>query len=314
MTEDLVLPVPDELPAMYLVPVSMPDGHAQRIAAAAVARRVAEPLRGLTRRLIGTPALVVALRPLAAFSSLPPEQIAADGIAPSADSEFVAFAAMSAPRPGPVHEWITRAAAAAFAADLDLPIVDAFTRRVLNADDALATLPGATRLTDVDGGFRLADWVMVQQAERCLTTKGLGRFGLPELKADDVPLELHPAWTVALTGLGHRVLELLRCELRRDSQAPFVQVPAQIDITRTDVGAAYGLELLEGGRTLPVRLNLDPAITDAQDSYLSVDAPDNQPTAAHRLSVQATLFSEPAPASGKRVRSGAASTPARTRR
>jgi hypothetical protein len=314
MTEDLVLPVPDELPAMYLVPVSMPDGQAQRIAATAVTRRVAEPLRGLTRRLIGTPALVVALRPLAAFSSLPPEQIAADGIASSAGGEFLAFAAMSAPRPGPVHEWITRAAAAAFAADLDLPIVDAFTRRVLNADDALATLPGAPRLTDVDGGFRLADWVIVQQAEQCLTTKGLGRFGLPELKAGDVPLELHPAWTIALTGLGHRLLKLLRCELRRDSQAPFVQVPAQIDISRTDVGAAYGLELLEGGETLPVQLNLDPAITDAQDSYLSVDAPDNQPTAAHRLSVQATLFSEPAPANGKSVRSAAASAPARTRR
>jgi hypothetical protein len=292
----------------------MPDGHAQRIAAAAVTRRVAEPLRSLTRRLIGTPALVVALRPLAAFSSLPSEQIAADGIAPGADGEFVAFAAMSAPRPGPVHEWITRAAAAAFAADLDLPIVDAFTRRVLNADDALATLPGAARLTDVDGGFRLADWVIVQQAEQCLTTKGLGRFGLPELKADEVPFELHPAWTIALTGLSHRLLKLLRCELRRDSQAPFVRVPAQIDISRTDVGAAYGLELVQGGETLPVMLNLDPAITDAQDSYLSVDAPDNQPTAAHRLSVQATLFSEPGRADGDAVRSVAASAPARTRR
>jgi hypothetical protein len=289
MTEDLVLPVPDTLPAMYLVPVSMPDAQAQRVAQAAVARRVAEPLRSLTRRLIGTPALAVALRPLSAFSSLSAQDLASDDSVASDETEFVAFAAMTPPRPGPVHEWVTRAASAAFAAELDLPIVDAFARRVLSADGALSTLPGAPRLTDVDGGFRLADWVTVQRAGQCLTTKGFGRFGLPELKVDHVPPEAHPSWTIALTGLGHRLLDILRCELRR-GEAPFVQVPAQIEISRTDVAAAYGVDLREDGAGLPVRLSLDLAITDELESYLSVDSPRDQPAGEHRLALQATLF------------------------
>src|SRR5487761_48581 len=278
MTEDLVLPVPDTLPAMYLVPVSMPDVQAQRVAGAAVGRRVAEPLRSLTRGLIGTPGLAVALRPLSAFTSLSAQDLAPDvGTADDA-KEFVAFAAMTPPRPGPVHEWVTRAASAAFAAELGLPVVDAFARRVLGADDALGTLPGASRLTDVDGGFRLADWVTVQRAGQCLTTRGFSRFGLPELKVDEVPPELHPSWTMALTGLGHRLLDLLRCELRR-GDAPFVQVPAQTEIRRTDVAAAYGLDLRDAGAGLPVRLSLDLAIADELESYLSVDSPHDEPAA-----------------------------------
>jgi hypothetical protein len=314
MTEDLVLSVPDTLPAMYLVPVSMPDVQAQRVADAAVAHRVAEPLRSLTRRLIGTPGLAVALRPLSAFTSLSGQDLAADDNTACDATEFVAFAAMTQPRPGPVHEWVTRASSAAFAAELGLPIVDAFARRVLSADDALATLPGAPRLTDVDGGFRLADWVTVHRAGQCLTTMGFGRFGLPELKVDYVPPELQPSWTIALTGLGHRLLALLRCELRR-GDAPFVQVPAQIEISRTDVAAAYGLDLRDDGAGLPVRLSLDPAITDELEGYLSVDSPHDQPAEEHRQAVHVTLFGQPEPAAStarrpRRNPRAAAGTPA----
>ena len=276
MTENLVLPVPGQLAAMYLVPVSMPGAAVQRVAEQAIARRVAEPLRSLARSVLGTPALAVAVRPLAAFRSLSAEDLAE----PAPDA--VAFATMASPRPGPVHEWLTRAASAAFAAELGLPVVDGFARQMLPADEALATLPGAPQLTHVDGGFRLADWVAVRQAGQCLTTCGLGRFGLPELRLDDVPPELHPAWTIALTGLGGRLLELLRRELRgalrRGGEAAFVQVPDQIEISRVDVGAAYGLDLTQDAEVLPVRLSLDPAITDELESYLTVQtSPFGQP-------------------------------------
>jgi hypothetical protein len=286
MTDDLVLPVPPVLPALYLVAASLPETDARRITTAAIARHVAEPVRRLARRLIGTPALVVGSREIE-------------------HTEYIAFAALTPPLPGPVHEWLTRAAAAAFATELGLPVMDPFAERLISAPDALGTLPGAPRLKDAEGGFRLADWVFVQHAGRCLTTTGLRRFGLPELKLDDVPVELHPSWTVALTGLGYRILESQRRALRRSvagggGETPFVEVPAQIEIGRADVAAAYGLRLRPRGGSTPVRLTFDPATDDAQDSYLAVGAPDGQPVAEHRLAVQATLLGPQQPAAGAR--------------
>jgi hypothetical protein len=295
MTEDLVLPVPDTLPAMYLVPVSMPEPQAQRTAIAAVAAQVAEPLRSLTIRLLAVSAVMVAPRTASdltpvhalqpAADDVPPEQARAAGEA----TEFIAFAALLPPRPGPVHEWATRAAAAAFAAELGAPVVDGFLRRVCTADAALASLPGAPELADVRGGFRLSDWVVVRQEGHILLTHGLGRFGLPELRVSDVPPELKPHWILALHGLGHRLLELLRCELRRSGETAFFRIPARLRISRTDVGNAYGLDL-HGDAGLPVQLSLDPALTDAQDSYLTLDAPDDAPAAAHRMALQEALF------------------------
>jgi hypothetical protein len=298
MTEDLVLPVPDTLPAMYLVPARMPERQALRTIVAAVEARVAEPLRRLTTGLLVTGAVMVArrrpdelpflcsLRPAA--HDLPPEQAAAANAAP----EYTAFATLLPIRPGPVHEWATRAAAGAVAATLGLPVVDAFCQRAFCAETALASLPGAPELTDVDGGFRLADWVTVHRDGPVLATHGLGRFGLPELKVSDVPAELRSLWLLALNGVGHRLLELLRCELRRGGETPFVQVPAELAIRRADIGNAYGVDL-DGGGALPVRLVLDPAVTDQRTSYLTLHAPDDTSPATHRAALQAALLETP---------------------
>jgi hypothetical protein len=303
MTEDVTLPVPDALPAMYLVPAAISGPAAERAARAAVATRVAEPLRGLTMRMLGTSALLIAPRLVTELSSMWPLRPAPDEMpAPLARAardatELIAFAALLPPSPGPVHEWITRAAAAAFAAELGLPVVDAYLRRACTADVALASLPGAAELAGVGGGFRLADWLLVQYDKHCLMTRGLGRFGLPELKVDQVPPELRAPWVLALTGLGHRLLELLRYELRRGSssggETAFVQVPAELMISRADIGLAYGCDLGEDP-VLPVSLSLDPAITDLQDSYLTLDAPEG-PAVDHRRALGAALLGRPAP-------------------
>jgi hypothetical protein len=298
MTEDLVLPVPDTLPAMYLVPVSMPGAQAQRMSASAIATRISEPLRSLTSRLLTNGVVMVAPRLAADLGLLGAMQVAGGDVPPAQArtaaeaTEFIAFAALLPPRPGPVHEWATRAAAAAFAADLGLPLLDGFARRVITPAAALASLPGAPELADIGGGFRLADWVEVCLDGQCLATRGLGRFGLPELRVSDVPPELRPPWTLALNGLGRRLLELLRCELRRGGETAFLQIPAEIRISRADIGRAYGLDLV-GDEGLPVLLSLDPALTDQRDSYLSLDAPGDAPAAAHRLALREALFGSP---------------------
>jgi hypothetical protein len=298
MTEDLILPVPDALPAMYLVPAAVAGPAAERVARAAVAARVAEPLRGLTLRLLETSTLLTAPRLAAELPSIWPLRAAPDGV-PTAQAraardatELIAFAALLPPSPGPVHEWSTRAAAAAFAAEFGFPVVDAYLRRACTAADALASLPGAPELAGIGGGFRLADWLLVQYDKDCLMTRGLGRFGLPELKIDQVPSDLRAPWVLALTGLGHHLLELLRRELRRGSsiggETAFLQIPAELTISRADIGLGYGCDLGDD-EVLPVRLSLDPAITDRQDSYLTLDAPSG-PAADHRRALAAALL------------------------
>jgi hypothetical protein len=311
MTEDLILPVPDALPAMYLVPAALPgralsgdavsgqavSGQAvERRVRAAVAARVAEPLRGLTMRLLDASILLTAPRLATELPSVWPLRPAPDDMPASQAraaqdaTELIAFAALLQPSPGPVHEWITRAAAAAFAAELGVPVVDAYLRRACTAEAALASLPGAPELAGIGGGFRLADWLLVQYDNDCLMTRGLGRFGLPELRVDQVPAELRASWVLALTGLGHCLLELLRRELRRSSggETAFIQVPAELMIGHADIGLAYGCDLGDDP-VLPVRLSLDPAVTDQRDSYLTVDAPEG-PAAQHRRALRAALL------------------------
>jgi hypothetical protein len=312
MTEDLILPVPDALPAMYLVPAAVRGqpvsgqavpGHAvERLARAAVAARVAEPLRSLTMRLLDASVLLTAPRLVTELPSVWPLRPAPDDL-PAAQAraardatELIAFAALLAPSPGPVHEWITRATAAALAAELGVPVVDAYLRRACTAEAALASLPGAPELAGIGGGFRLADWLLVQYDNDCLMTRGLGRFGLPELRVDQVPAGLRAPWVLALTGLGHCLLELLRRELRRSSasggETAFIQVPAELMIGHADIGLAYGCDLGDDP-VLPVRLSLDPAVTDLRDSYLTVDAPEG-PAAEHRRALATALLGRPA--------------------
>ena len=113
--------------------------------------------------------------------------------------------AVSSPGWPPMHEWAGRACAAVVAAEAAVPLVDTATPQVLTADAALRTLPAAE-----DARFRLADWMLVFQSAGSgglwLTTKGLGRFGLPELQVRNVPPQLGRAWTRVLNGVASRLL------------------------------------------------------------------------------------------------------------
>lgn len=269
MAEAVLLPVPEALPALYLVPAGVPDEQAERVAEAAITRRVAPPLRELTLSALGTSVLVVAVRPLSDFSVAEPGGVERDEDEP----EVVAFASRAAPWPGPVHEWVARASAASVAADLDLPVLDCFANILLDPDEALATLPGAPDLAAVPGGFRLADWVMVRRAGPCLTTCGMRRFGLPELTVDEVPPDLDEAWRMVLIAVGARVLEHLRCALRGGSPGAFVELPAELGVGRRDVAVGLGLPLADGERVLPVRIGVEPVVAGTLASYLVVDAP-----------------------------------------
>lgn len=283
---DLVLPVPRLLSAFYLVPCSMPNGRVLRLTGTEVASRVAEPLRSLTCQMLQQGSLVAGVRPAATLPALQ-EAIATEF--PWAES-YAVFGMLSRPMPGPVHEWASRAAAAAFADGQGLPLMDAYTRWVIEAETALASLPGPAKTLGAEGGFHLGSWVDVIRSGSWLVTTGMGRFGLPELRVSGIPEKHRYPWGFGLTALGHRLLEALRHELRQDPEAAFVRVPAEPVISPADVGRAFGLPAMQGDG-LAVRLVLDPDIGHCLGGYLTVEAPEGwrSGTQRHRLALRELL-------------------------
>lgn len=296
--EDLVLPVPETLPALYVVPYAGQDQDLVRLTKDAVAAHVAEPLRSLATQVLGTEILAMTIQPAGAFHVLPPT--ACDSAVSSEQVQvvtearkFVAFGSLLRPLPGPLHEWLARAAAASFAAECDLPLVDGYTRTIMTADSLLGTLPGSPALAEADGGFCLPDWVAVRVCDDGLVTSGLGRFGLPELRVTDVPPDHYLAWGLALVGLGQRLHSVLRCDLRRFAEVAFVQAPAELMVMPADLGGAQALPF-SSDAGLKVRLVLDPAVGDTLRSYLTVEAPADWTgtPAEHRMALRDLLVAE----------------------
>jgi hypothetical protein len=295
VADDLVLPVPEVLSAVYLIPASLPAEAARERAKAAVSVRVSNHLRAAVGDMLGSRLVTFSAQPSTALPVLPadlqhylgaaPDQIRA--IAKAAD--FVVLRAINTPGWPPLHEWGARAGAGALAADLAVPLVDAFVPRVLSPDQAMAALP------DASWRFRLSDWVLVFQSAGALgvwtTTKGLGRFGLPELQVRNVPPQLARPWVRVLSGLASRLLGLWLRRLPEGNQPAFVQIPAGIEISEADVARAYSASPRGGGSAI-VRLAADAAADGRSGSFLTVLPPDDYPASPgeHLAAVCAALF------------------------
>jgi hypothetical protein len=305
--DSLTLEVPQVLGATYLVPGGLSAGDAEDRIVAGLGRHVTERLAGALAAMVRSRLVTIAG---VASSSLPaldtrfqeylgasPDQVRAVTRAES----MVAIRAVADPASAPLHEWCARAAAAVLAAGLGVPVVDAFVPRVLEPGVALSALPGA------DMKWRLADWVVVFQSTGELgvraTTKGLGRWGLPELQARNVSPEFARPWVAALTGIAGRLVSVWHQALRPDPRPAFARVPAELTVSSGDLARAYngsavpGRERSAGQPTAVVRLVADPAPDPARGSFLTVTPPAGYPASAgeHLAEVCATLFGAPPP-------------------
>jgi hypothetical protein len=288
------------LSAVYLVPVSLSARAAKESVAVGLSARLASPVGVAARMMLDAGAVTVEAVP---SSSLPPlsgqlqEYLGVDPelvrVVTEA-SEFVAVRAVSQPGWPPMHEWAGRACAAVLAGQAGVPLVDTGTPWVLAAAAALRTLPAAA-----DAGFRLADWMLVFQSTGSeglwMTTKGLGRFGLPELQVRNVPPQLGSAWTHLLTGLASRLLGTWLNALRDRAGVAFTRLPAVLEVREGDIARAYDKPVTEGPAAT-VRLAFDPSPQDGADSFLSVQPPDHYPASAGEFlaNVYAALFGQPA--------------------
>jgi len=304
VAEDLILPVPRLMSAVYLVPVVLSAAAARDRAAAGLAARVTSPVGVAARMMLDDGTVTVAAVP---SSSLPPfggrlrESLGVDpGLVRvvTAAGEFVMIRAVSSPGWPPMHEWAGRACAAVLAAEAGVPLVDTVTLQVLTADVALRTLPAAE-----DERFRLTDWVLVFQSAGPgglrMTTKGLGRFGLPELQVRNVPPQLGRAWTRVLNGVASRLLVIWLRTLRDQAGSAFAQLPELLEVREGDIARAYD-DPRADGPAVAVRLTFDPSPEDNADSFVSIQPPDDYPASAGEFMarVHAALFGQ----SGQEIR------------
>lgn len=283
MAENLILPVPELLSAVYLVPAALDGADAKKRTQAALPTWVLGPVGTAARKMLEAGAIRVAAVPSSAIPSVPAELQEHLGVAPelvrivtNAD-QFAAFSVTWPPGWPPVHESVGRAGAAALAADLGVPLVDTFVPMVLVPGPAIASLP------DAAAQIKLSDWVLVFQSAGhqglWMTTKGMGRFGLPELQLLNVPPQYGDLLTSLIRGIAARLLDLWLDVLRARDGSAFAHIPGKFEVGEADVASAYNVGP-HGGGSVPVRLIMDPATDDRTDSFLTIQPPDDYPASA----------------------------------
>ncbi|GLW63800.1 hypothetical protein Arub01_20440 [Actinomadura rubrobrunea] len=296
MGELLTLPVPETLRATYVAALPAPTADPRELVRERVARHVAPPLRDLVLGMLDSPLMALDLRSAEDVPPPPARLLAAYG---ATRADLAALAAAShllvvhaSYRPGwpPAHEWAARAAAGA----VGRPVVDVFTPQVLAADLLERSLP------DPDGAVRLVDWMLLPHTAGrhgfWFTTRGLARFGLPELQTENVPPPLVETWGRFLNGVARRLLDLWLAALSAGAPPPVVELPEIVSVGLQDVAAAHG-ERTVLRREVAVRLRLDPVDTgDGEEPVLTVLAADDGPDRLEHLC--AALFGSSSPAAG----------------
>ena len=279
MADPLVLPVPDTVSATYVVPVAWPPAdHPIELARLYVRDRLEEPLRSLVLALAEGPLVTIDVLAAGDAPPIPVELLHVFGASEAdvrATSEAAHLVVVHATyRPGwpPAHEWAARALAAGVAGAVGSPVMDTFVPQLLTIEQIERSLP------DGDGELRLASWVLVPQSAGgnglWVTTKGMGRFGLPELQAENVPPQLAHAMAQLFSGLGRALLRWWVGAVGGGEPQAFVELPEPFEVSTADVAAAYGEPAPAEVTTVALRLATDPGQPPG-DSFLSVVPPDD---------------------------------------
>lgn len=274
VSEPIVLSVPELLSATYLVPTDRPPADPRGLAAELVEREPDGPLRAMVARLLDSELVQIAARP-AAPQSLPPTHVLAMFGAAREDLDRVQGATHVVVvevtyRAGwpPVHEWAGRLVGVLLADELGAPLIDAFVPSVVPLDKARRSLEGVAPV----------DWILVLNSHASegmwFTTTGLGRWGLPELQAVNVPPQLTNPWTSVMNGVAGVLVGRWLAAIGDGEPPPFVEVSATLPIDRHDIGHAYNREE-EGQAMVEVAFVLDPPVDPTRDAFLTISPPEH---------------------------------------
>ncbi|HTU73869.1 MAG TPA: hypothetical protein VMG38_10160 [Trebonia sp.] len=312
MAGTLTLPVPEMLSAVYLVPTELDKDSARSLIDSALSPRLPDPLGTVVADMLSRGAAQVAVMPARPEPPVPRDLQDRIGVPPelveavTSATKFAVVTAMWLPSWPPLHELVARACASALAAEVAAPVVDTSIPQVLSAERAVLTLqPPPDLLT-------LSEWVLVFVSAGpqglWLATKGLSRFGLPELRVDGVPPDLGEPWSVLMQGIAAKVFALwfqaLRVKDSRaadsadsgdsgaadsgtadsgaagpgDPEAAVIEIPDMIVVSEADVARAHDMSP-KGDRSCQAlfRLAFDPVPDPGADRFLTVAPPDDFP-------------------------------------
>lgn len=235
MPNSVRVPLPRSVLASYLV-LATAAGDDSELVISRSAERLPPAAREQLASAIGD-LRVHDLAPLRAAPIPPTELLRAYGAsAPECDQVAAASAGWAlllrhSPHTAESGESAVRTAAVLLAHELEGVVVD----------------PAIPRLVPVDlsatGSALSTDWHSFDHVDRReatdVSTRGLERFGLPELVARDISAAAVPAWDAILSGVAHLVMRRLRGaeESRSD---PGLDLPAELSLTVRDIAAAYG--------------------------------------------------------------------------
>ncbi|GAA3195958.1 DUF2314 domain-containing protein [Dactylosporangium siamense] len=295
MDDAVTLSVPELVEATYVVATARPPADVQA-AARDAAQRLPEPLRVGALRMLAGPLLSVTMSTVGDAPPLPMSFLGVFGASAAqlrdleAATHVIVCQAVFRPGWPPAHEWYARGVAAGLAEETGGTLIDMFTPQILEPAAALRSLP------DPDGRIVLVRWVLVPQSagDRGLwmTTKGLGRFGLPELQVLAVPPALAGAWTRVMSGVAAALVRAWTRALQ--GEPSFAALPSRLVVGTADVARAYGHEPGPEHQA-EVRLRLDPPDRFDGQAFLTVVPPDTYRWSAGEFltSVSAALFGEP---------------------
>lgn len=282
----ITLSVPVGVASLYLVPTSAPPADPREAAVAVLAtlsgqvRHTAELMLDddwLTVELVPAQDDPILLRALKMFDATP-DQLAMITTA----THLIRVRGIGKAWWQPYHEYAARAVAAGLAAQLGADLIDLFTPRVLTVAQALRSLPPD------DGGAPLADWVTVlhwrDEGGSWSTTRGLRRYGLPELRTIGVPTDLVGAWTDAVLGVAARLLDEWEAALLAEDRPSFVELPAEFTVQERDVARAQN-RLPSRDASVRIRLRLDLPDDPDGETLLTIVAPRDVPPPVDNLGV-----------------------------
>ena len=278
MAPTLILPVSDGLTAAYLVPASLDGAAARELVLRALSRHIADPLAEVIAKLLRDDLVRVSDLPASEVQPLPVELQRYLGAEPEAVPGGVERGGvrrrnghLAGPGWPPLHEWAARACAAVLASEEKGVVVDTFVPQILSPERCFLTLPAN------DSQFRLSQWLLVFQSTSStgtwLTTKGLGRFGLPELQVMNVPPQYGEPWNSLMNGIARRALIVWLDALRARGDAAFAEISAPVTVSESDVARAHAAEP-RGGGSARLRLAFDPASEVGLESFLTIRPPE----------------------------------------
>lgn len=241
MTTELTIPVPATGTAWYLMRTNLAAEEAERFALRQVDDYAAGYVRRQVRELADTAAVRFGVLAEGERADLTAEQ---RELIRRAD-DWVSIRVQTPFSVAPQHEWVARTLAGLLADELGVPVADMTTACLQSADELLASLHAKE-----NGITRMADWIRIaseySEVGWVIATRGMRRYGLPELRVVGIPPWREDRWCALLTGIAFRVREEFVHAATPLGELPGrvqgeVRIPGEIGVSNADVADAYCL-------------------------------------------------------------------------